>query len=168
MKYRIDSHRSKMLVRATSNIHDTVTEWSDLSGEVEADPDRLEEDGATATFEVNMTKYDAGDWLKNRKIKKDMDLDKHPKAVFTLTGLEDVTRKDDGTFEATAIGELAWRGKQLTLTIAGTGTLDGDKIDAKGSFEMDITDLGLKPPKFLMFKMSPEVRVDVEIRGRVA
>jgi polyisoprenoid-binding protein YceI len=166
MRYEIDSRASRMQVMATSNIHDTTTEWSEISGDVEADPDRLAEEGATASFAVNMTKYDAGDWLKNRKIKKDMDLDKHPKATFTLTGLENVVRKDDGSFEAKAIGTLSWRGKELTLTIAGTGVLDDDKIEAKGSFEMDITDLGLKPPKFLMFKMSPEVRVEVEIRGR--
>ena len=92
--YRVDSQRSGIVVRARSSIHDTNTTWDTLSGRVEADPATLDSAGATASLVVDMTSYDAGDWLKNRKLKKDLDLARHPIATFDVTALRDVRQKD--------------------------------------------------------------------------
>ena len=54
-----------LVVKARSSVHDTTTVWDKISGDIDADPDAI--DAATATFSVDMTKYDAGDFLKNRK-----------------------------------------------------------------------------------------------------
>ena len=54
--------------------------WNKITGEVDADPDTLATAGATARFAVDMTTFDAGDWLKNRKLRKDFDLDAPPDA----------------------------------------------------------------------------------------
>lgn len=161
--YAVDSGASKIVVHARSSVHDTDTVWDEISGEVEADPATLAETGATASFAVDMTRFDAGDWLKNRKLKKDFAFDKHPEATFELTGLRDVTEKDDGSFSATADGTLRWRGKEVALAVAGTGTVDDGGIDAKGTFDLDIKDLGLKAPRFLMFKVEDEVTVEVTL-----
>ena len=65
-----------------SSVHDTTTVWDKVSGNIDADPDAIET--AKATFTVDMTSFDAGDWLKNRKLRKDFDMDAHPTATFTL------------------------------------------------------------------------------------
>lgn len=163
MKYAVGTG-SKLLVKARSSIHDTTTTWSAVTGEVEADPDTLATAGATATFTVDMTQFDAGDFLKNRKLRKDFDLEAHPKATFELTRVRDVVRTGD-EFTATGEGILRWRGREVNLTIAGKGSLDARGLAATGRFELDIRQLGLSAPKFLMFKMADEVAVEVTLRG---
>jgi len=162
VKYRIDSGR--LTVRARSKLHDTSTVWDKVTGDVDADATAIE--AAHATFTVDMTSFDAGDWLKNRKLKKDFDMDAHPKATFELRSVKDVVR-EGGKFTATAEGVLRWRGKEVVLTLAGRGTLDDMRVEATGTFELDITTLGLKAPSFLMIKMSDEVSVEVSVRGAV-
>jgi len=162
MKYSVQG--GKLTVKARSSVHDTTTTWDKVSGDVDADPDAIE--AAKATFVVDMTSFDAGDWLKNRKLRKDFDMDGNPRATFTLDRVSDVVR-DGNRFTAKAHGTLSWRGKQLVLELAGQGSLDRDRLDARASFQLDIKRLGLQAPKFFVFKMEDEVTVEVSVRGGV-
>ena len=162
MKYAVSA--GKLTVKARSSVHDTTTVCDKITGDVDANPDAIEQ--AKATFSVDMTKFDAGDFLKNRKLRKDFDMDGNPTATFTLTRVSDVVR-DGSKFTAKAEGTLAWRGKQVVLTLSGQGTLDEKHVEAKGSFELDIRKLGLSAPRFFMFKMEDEVTVEVSVRGAV-
>lgn len=166
--YRVDSQRSSMVVRARSTVHDTSTTWNGITGQLEADAATLDSAGATGSFHIDMMSYDAGDWLKNRKLKKDFDLAGHPTAAFELSSISDVKpgATDSARFSATATGVLRWRGKELTLTIRGEGRLNADEIAATGTFDLDIRQLGLQPPRFLMFKVEDEVTVEVTLHAR--
>jgi polyisoprenoid-binding protein YceI len=160
VKYRVEAGRLK--VEARSRVHDTTTTWDKISGEVEADPEAIEK--ATATFDVDMTSFDAGDWLKNRKLRKDFDMDGHPRATFTLRKVSEVVR-DGSKFTAKAEGVLAWRGKEVALVLSGSGSLDGARLEATGTFVLDIRQLGLSAPRFFMIKMEDEVAIDVSVKG---
>lgn len=162
MKYRVDS--GKLTVKARSKIHDTTTVWTKVSGSVEADADTLATKGATAVFEVDMSSFDAGDWLKNRKLKSDFELDKYAKATFELRAVRDVVRTGP-SFTATAEGAIKWRGKEVLVELAGQGTLDDVSVQASASFVLDIRRLGLSAPRFLMIKMEDEVSIEVSIQG---
>ena len=162
MKYAISS--GKLTVKARSSVHDTTTVWDKVTGDVDADPDAIE--NAKATFTVDMTKFDAGDFLKNRKLRKDFDMEGNPTATFILERVSDVKRDGD-KFTAKAEGRLEWRGKSVVLTVSGQGTVTRDSVEAKGSFELDIKKLGLAAPKFFIIKMEDEVTVEVTIRGGV-
>jgi polyisoprenoid-binding protein YceI len=155
---------SKLTVKARSRVHDTTTVWDAIEGTVEADPDTLATTGAVVTVAVDMTKFDAGDFLKNRKLRKDFDLEAHPRATFELERLEAVTRVGS-ELTASARGMLRWRGREVSLTIAGTGVLDDTTLDVRGTFELDIRQLGLSAPRFLMFKMEDEVTIEVVLKG---
>jgi polyisoprenoid-binding protein YceI len=162
MKYSVSS--GKLTVKARSSVHDTTTVWDKVTGDVDADAAAIEQ--AKATFTVDMTKFDAGDFLKNRKLRKDFAMEDHPSATFTLTRVSDVVR-DGARFTAKAEGTLSWRGKQVVLVLSGQGTLDEKHVEAQGSFELDIRKLGLSAPRFFVFKMEDEVTVEVSIRGAV-
>jgi hypothetical protein len=155
---------SRMRVTARSKVHDTSTVWEAITGEAEADPATLATAGATVRCAVDMTTFDAGDWLKNRKLRSDFAMDEHPRAEFELRGLDGVTADGD-RFRATARGVVRWRGKEVPLTIAGDGTLTADRLEATGRFDLDIRTLGLAAPRFLMIKMSDDVAVEVVLRG---
>ena len=165
MRYRVAA--GTLTVQARSRVHDTTTVWNKITGEITADPDTLATAGATAHFEVDMTAFDAGDFLKNRKLRKDFDLASHPTASFWLTRITSVVR-DGASFTATAEGVLAWRGRKVELVLPGHGKLDDVSVSASATFELDIRTLGLSAPRFLMFKVEDEVTVAVTIRGSVA
>jgi polyisoprenoid-binding protein YceI len=152
----------KLVVRARSAVHDTTTTFDKIAGDVEASAAALE--GATGTFTVDMTSFDAGDWLRNRKLRKDFAMDAHPRATFALDKVSNVVRDGDG-FTAAAEGILRWRGKEVRLVLTGRGTLDDRALAATARFDLDIRTLGLQAPSFLMIKMADEVSVDVAIRG---
>jgi len=160
VKYSVSA--GKLTVKARSSVHDTTTVWSKVAGDVDADPDAIE--AARATFRVDMTQFDAGDWLKNRKLRKDFDLEQHPSATFELGRVSDVVR-DGAKFTAKAEGVLRWRGKELVLELAGSGTLDRERLAAAAKFELDIRKLGLQAPKFFVFKMEDVVTIEVEVQG---
>lgn len=162
MRYSIST--GKLTVKARSTVHDTTTVWDKVTGEVEANADSIE--SAKATFSVDMTKFDAGDFLKNRKLRKDFAMESHPTATFTLDRVSDVKRNGT-TFTAKAEGTLEWRGKRVVLVLSGQGTLDDKHVEARATFELDIKKLGLTAPKFFVFKMEDEVTVDVSLRGGV-
>ncbi len=162
--YKVDSAQTKMFVQARSNIHDTTTTFPAISGNVEVDPADLA--GAKASFTVSMKEFDAGDWLKNRKMKSELAPDKYPSASFELTGLRDINQSDDGAFAAIAQGVLRYRNKELQAEITGQGTIDGTTIAATGTFDIDLRDFAMKPPRILMFKMEPELSIEVTLRMR--
>lgn len=155
---------SQLRVTARSKVHDSSTVWDTITGEVEAEAATLATAGAKARFVVDLAKFDAGDWLKNRKLRKDYDLDHDAQAELELTGLDDVVADGD-RFRATARGLLRWRGKEVVLAIAGDGRLTGDRLEATGRFELDIRTLGLTAPRFLMFKVEDAVAIEVVLRG---
>jgi hypothetical protein len=160
--YRVDSAASRLTVQARSKIHDTSTTFSRITGEVDADPDLLGS-SPSASFTVHMGSFDSGSWMKNKKLEKDLDLDRHPEAVFELRALQDVVRAADGAFTATAVGAIRYRGREVTVNVAGRGRVDARGIEATGSFDLDIRQVGMQPPKFLMFKVDPEVTIEVTL-----
>lgn len=150
----------RVLVKARSSIHDTTTVWSQVAGEIDFDPDRPGE--AAATVRVDMRVFDAGDRLKNWKLKGDLEPDKHPTATFRLDRLEGVKR-DGERLEAGATGKLDWRGKQATVRAAGSATVTPARIEARAKFDLNVRDVGVTPPKILMFKVEEVVSVEVEL-----
>jgi polyisoprenoid-binding protein YceI len=162
MRYAISG--GKLTVKARSSVHDTTTVWEKISGDVDASADSIE--SAKATFSVDMTSFDAGDFLKNRKLRKDFAMESNPTATFTLDRVSDVKR-DGSKFTANAQGTLRWRGKEVVLVLSGQGTLDDRHVEARATFELDIKKLGLTAPKFFVFKMEDEVTVEVSLRGGV-
>jgi polyisoprenoid-binding protein YceI len=151
-----------LTVKARSSVHDTTTRWDKITGDAEADPDRI--DAARGQFSVDMTSFDAGDWLKNRKLRKDFEIERHPTATFSLDAVS-LSKRDGNAFEATARGTLRWRGKDLAIELTGTGSLDAKQLAADATFELDITRLGLQAPRFFMFKVEDVVTVAVRLTG---
>ena len=160
LTYRVESGR--VLVTAKSAIHDTKTVWSKVSGTVSVDPEAPDA-GAEAEVTVDMREFDAGDRLKNWKLKSDLDPDRWPTATFRLTGL---TVESRTPLRATASGTLAWHGRETQVRANGEGRLDAEGVQANATFDLDVTTLGVQPPKILFLKVESVVRVEVTLSAR--
>lgn len=168
-RYAVDGALSRVTVNARSNIHSTRTEWTALSGTIEVDPTDLAGKPAVAELQVDMTRYDAGDFLRNRKLRKDLEVERFPQASFRLVRLSDVAEKSGGgRFTASAVGVISWHGRELTVSADGEGTIGDDELRATARFEMDVRAFGVEPPRFLMFKVENVVAVDVLVVARRA
>lgn len=164
VRYRIDSKASALRVLARSSVHDTETAWSGIEGTVDTDLDDLASTRAEIT--VDMRTADAGDWLKNRKLRKDMDFEQHPQARFQLVELRDIQRTG-ADVQATVIGTLSWRGRSVEVEATGSGTLGNQELSASGRFDLDVTRLGVKAPKILMFKVEDVVTCEITLRAAI-
>jgi polyisoprenoid-binding protein YceI len=153
--------RGKVTVTARSSIHDTKTVWTKLSGRISADPDELAT--ATAEIAIDMKTFDAGDFMKNWKLKSELDPDKYPTATFRLARIDDPREPTAGEFTGVAIGQIGWRDKTVDIKARGSAKLDRRSLEAKASFELNVRDLGVAPPKILMFKVEDVVTVQVEL-----
>jgi polyisoprenoid-binding protein YceI len=163
-RYLIDGKASQVVVSARSNIHDTRTRWDALSGTIDADPADLA--AAAVELAVDMTRFDAGDFLRNRKVRKDLEVERHPVARFRLARLSDIAELGPGRFTARAEGAIEWRGRSVTVAAAGEGTIEAAALRASARFELDVKSFGVEPPRFLMFKVEDVVAVEVTLVGR--
>jgi polyisoprenoid-binding protein YceI len=155
--YAIES--GQIVVTARSSIHDTRTIWSRLSGTIAVDP-AAPQAGASAEVAVDMRAFDAGDRLKNWKLRSDLDPDRHPTATFRLDRLE-VNGAEP--LAAAASGVLAWRGREVEIRASGDGTISADALRARARFDLDVRSLGVEPPKIFFLKVDHVVRVEVTL-----
>lgn len=162
--YTVDSDASRVVATATSSVHDTSATLGPMSGTIEADVDALGEEGKVSlSIEVDLTTADAGDFLRTRKLRGDIDARRYPRATFAITRVVDLTREDDGRFQATGEGILSWRDRELEIRPSGSGRIDARRVEATATFSLDIRDFGVEPPKFLMLKVDPVVSVEVSL-----
>ena len=66
------------------------------------------------------------------------------------------------------MGQLRWRGKSVDVKVKGKASVDRRTIDASASFELDVRDLGIAAPKFLMFKVEDQVVCQVDLSAVAA
>ena len=159
-RYLVDPAKSLVVVHARSSVHDTDARWTRLTGTISVDPADPGA-GAEARVVVDMRELDAGDRMKNWKLRGDLEPDKYPEAVFTLAKLEDV--RTSARVEAAALGSIAWRGRTAQVKATGSAQITAASILATCKFELNVTHLGVKPPKVLMFKVDEVVLVDVTL-----
>ena len=159
--YAIDS--GAVVVNARSTIHDTRTRWDSLSGRIEADPADLAGGAAAVDLAVDMRRFDAGDFLRNRKLRNDLEVDRHREARFRLTALREVEDRGGGRFAARAEGAIEWRGRSVAIEASGEGELDGRRLRATARFEIDVRAFGVAPPRFLLFKVDDVVAIEVTL-----
>jgi len=166
-RYIVDASASRVVVKARSSLHDTETRWTGLTGTIDADAADLA--GRTAAeVAVDMTRHDAGDFLRNRKLRKDLDVASFPRAHFRLAGVREVVERGGGRFAAVADGSIAWHGREVAIAAAGEGTIGRDELSAVARFELDVRRFGVEPPRFLMFKVEDVVSVEVSLVARRA
>jgi hypothetical protein len=164
--YTIVPGRTRIEVTARSSVHDTTTVWTVMTGTIEVDPQDPGA-GATAVLTVDMREFDAGDRLKNWKVRGDLEPDKYPEAVFTLRDLREVrAAAGDGRWQAQAPGTIRWRGREAAITAVGAATLGPSAVSAECSFDLDVRTVGVKPPKILMLKVEEIVTVKVRLEAR--
>jgi polyisoprenoid-binding protein YceI len=139
---------------------------SHLCGYVDADfsDDALATDPAPKMHvELPVEQLRSGNMLQDREMWKLIDSRRFPTISADLRSVE--RRLGDGKY--TASGDITLAGRQRryegTLAVAR----DGDRVRVEGELRVDIREFGLNPPRFLMFKVEPEVNVRLHLVAAV-
>jgi polyisoprenoid-binding protein YceI len=162
-RYRIIPERSKIWAEGRSTLHPIKVETTGLEGYLEANV----VDGHVeflqppkANVELESERLKTGNGLYDRELERRLEVRKYPRVRGTVRS---VTTTDSGSTYHVQ-GNLTLAGRSHTVEGDVTARIvDGATIAFEGEQVIDMRDFGLEPPKILMLRVYP----DVKVRGLV-
>jgi len=155
-RYRVVSDKSRLWAEARSSLHPVHVETAGLTGSVEAEVSGAEVKLlAPFRVEIDAERLRSGNALVDGELQRRLETRKFPRVI----GAVREALAGEGA-RWTLRGDLTLHGvsqatdAEVTVRVVGDGTLEieGEKI-------IDMQDYGLTPPKLLMFRVYPEVKV---------
>lgn len=152
-----------MSVDAKSSLHGIHIQSRELSGSFEIEVSATGLDltkPPTGQLELDAESLKTGNRLEDSQIESQLEVRKYPKvrgAVRAVTALGDGSRYR-------VRGDLTLHG--VTKTVDGDVTLkslDGKTVEVEGEKVIDVREFGLNPPKILMMKVYPDVKIRAKV-----
>ena len=163
-RYRIAPERSEVQIDAKSSLHPIHTSTRGLEGFLELEVlggGRVNtQSPANAKLSFPVDELSSGNALEDRELKRRIDARRFPSIDGVLDELRETGR--DGRYLAR--GDLTFRG----VTNSYEDEITIEQVDERtlrlvGEHIFDIREFGMDPPKIMMFRVEPEVKVRVEI-----
>lgn len=150
-------------IHATSNVHPIDGQTSAVQGEVrlsvsDGEPDLSQLIEAEVTLHVD--DLSSGNSAYDTEMRRRLDARRHPRIIGRLTSVEPASAPN----RYRVVGDLTFHG--VTESVQADMEVvveDGHRLVARWEQRIDIRDFGIKPPRILMFKVDPEVRIDVVV-----
>ena len=162
--------QSRLWIDGTSSIRSFSCKAAEVNAVVEASgpnaiPQLLIADKGVKSVRVTVPaeRLDCGNGTMNEHMRKAIKLSENSSIEFRLTGY-DVARSADG-ISGTIDGTLLLGGVTRPITLKADGKPEGGMLHITGSYDLDMTDYGLKPPT-LMFgriKVGRTVKVTYDL-----
>jgi polyisoprenoid-binding protein YceI len=163
-RYEIDPSRSSVTIDASSSVHPIHSQTKGLEGWLELE---LLDDGRVnlaappaARLSLPVEQLKSGNPLEDRELRRRIDARRYRTIDGELTGMTQGGRA--GVYRVR--GDITFRGvtrsyeDEMTFTRRDAGT-----IAVTGHSTFDIRQFGMEPPKVLMLRVHPEVRVAIEV-----
>jgi polyisoprenoid-binding protein YceI len=159
--FRIDPNRSRVWIEARSSMHPIQGEAEGLEGSIEAEVAEGRIDVTREPriqIELPVEKLRSGKKLEDAEMLRRIDARRYPR----ITGETTELKENNGRYHIR--GDLTFHG--VTRQVEGEVTIsapDERSLLIEGEQIFDIRDFGVEPPKILMFKVHPDVRVRVQV-----
>ena len=163
-RYQIVPGRSRVWIKARSSLHPIHTETDGLEGWLDL---VMGDDGsvdlahaATAEISLATDRLVGGNPLETRELRRRIDARRYPTIAGDLTVMAETD--EDGRYRVE--GDLTFKG--VTRRYEDEMTLEavnGQMVILAGEKTFDVRDFGLEPPRILMLRVEPDVRVKVAI-----
>lgn len=164
-RFRVDPERSTVWTEARSNVHPIHGEANGFAGYIEAGVTGGRLDPSTPVkgrVELPLTRFRSGNPLQDREMQRRIDAHRFPTVVCEAKEVKELESTGRYLFR----GDLRFHGVTRPLeTEVKVGFPDERSITVDGEERIDIRDFDLKPPRILMFRVLPEVKVRVQIVG---
>jgi polyisoprenoid-binding protein YceI len=161
--------QSRLWVEGTSTVRGFQCKAPALEADVSAAPNAiaavLAGDKAVKSVEVRVpaAKLDCGNGTMNEHMLKALKAKEHGTIAFRVTSYDVATGADGVT--GTLTGTLSLGGVEKTITVAATGRDAGGALRVAGTYQLRMSDYGLKAPT-LMFgtlKVNENVKVGFDL-----
>jgi polyisoprenoid-binding protein YceI len=164
-RFRIIPERSRVWLEASSSVHPIHGEASGLSGSIDVQFDGTGLDLSSSPeikVELPVEQLKSGNRLEDAEMMRRVDARRYP----TIRGVvKDMKSQGvDGLYAVT--GDLSFHG--VTQTVDGEVTVsrpDDGTLVIEGEQQFDIRDYNVSPPKILMLKVHPEVKVRIRVEA---
>jgi polyisoprenoid-binding protein YceI len=159
--FRIDPSRSKVWIEARSSMHPIQGEADGLEGSIEAEvaAGRIDVSGLPSIrIELPVANLKSGKKLEDAEMLRRIDARRYPR----ISGETSELKENNGRYRIR--GDLTFHG--VTRQVEGEVTIsapDERSLVIEGEQIFDIRDFGVEPPKILMLKVHPDVRVRVKV-----
>lgn len=161
-RYTIITERSRVWIDARSSVHPIHSTTDGLEGfvDLDADGDAVVGPHPIARLSFPVNRLSLRNRLEDRELRKQIEARRYPTISGVLTAVVPVA--GDGRFLVR--GDLTCRGvtrsveDYMTLTV-----VDDHMIRLAGESTFDVRDFGMEPPRILMLRVEPDVKVRVEI-----
>ena len=159
--FRITPDRSRVWIEAKSSLHPIHGEASGLEGWIEADvTDGRVDFGNTPKIQVELPvdRLKSGNALEDAELQRRIDAKRFP----TIRGeVREIKHTDGGRYPVR--GDLTFHGVTRLMEGDVSVNVDGGSLVFEGEQTFDIRDFGVDPPKILMLKVHPDVKVRVRV-----
>ena len=159
---------SRIAIHATSSVHPIDGEAAGVTGRVDVvvENGRPDLDSPVhASIELAVADLRSGNVAYDVELRRRVEVRRYPTITGELTAV--APTETDGRYVLT--GELGFHGAVRTVSAEADVVLDGpDRLTATWEQTIDIRDFNLKPPRVLMLRVHPEVRIEVELVGERA
>lgn len=103
----------------------------------------------TMTVEIPVAGIKSGESGLDKNMRKAMMDDKFPAVLYKLTKYE-LGKADAGVIAAKTTGELTIAGQTKTVSIDVEFRVGADGVSVKGSYPLNMSDYGIKPPTLML------------------
>jgi hypothetical protein len=164
-RYRIVPERSWVEIRARSNVHPIESRTVGLEGFLEL---VLMGDGRvdltsppSGALSLRVERLASGNPLQDRELRRRIDARRYPTIDGVLVDMRETPVHDRYAVR----GDVTFRGVTRTVDDEMTVTRgeNADEVQLEGETTFDIRDFGMDPPKILLFRVEPDVRVEAHI-----
>lgn len=158
--YRVVSDASEVSIHARSSVHPIDGRASAVTGTVDAE--LVDGGGVVLTggrLEVPIDALRSGNPLEDAELKRRVDARRFPTIAGEMRSA--TALGSDGRFRVE--GDLTFHGVTKSITGELRVTHEGDQLRVEGEHTFDIRDFGIKPPRILLLRVYPEVRVRIEL-----
>jgi polyisoprenoid-binding protein YceI len=158
-RFNIDPERSTVSVRAQSRLHGVKSLGAGLNGYVAGnfdDPRSL----AEGRISFPMAQMSFGDRIRDFALRRQLNIKRWPQAHFDVQRVE-VQERDPWRIQV--IGVLSYHDHTLEINLPASGSVSDTQMNATAQFTINLPDIGITPPRFLMFKMANTVTVEVRL-----
>lgn len=162
-RFIVIPERSRVRVEARSNLHPIVAEAAGISGHIEAEETEgrvLLEPQPAARLEFPVERLRSGNPLLDQELPRRVDARRYPSVVIEVKG---VTAEAAGYRART---QVAFHGLTREFPVPVTvKVVEGTRLVVEAEQAFDIRDFGVEPPRLLLLRVYPDVKVEVYLEA---
>lgn len=161
-EYNVDKNKGNLVKFISEAPMETITGVTDkIDGYVVWNGEDPLKD-SELLFQVDLNGLDTGIGLRNRHMRENyLETDQFPMARFSGKAVRFEKTADGGSYEVSVEGSMTIHGVEKAMTIDGQVKNEDGLYLATCSFQVSLSDYGIKIPKLMFMKLNEIIKIEL-------